>query len=208
MPFIRSLAALLNKQYGWNITERNIVLTNGSQNAFFMLFNLLAGKSGQQNRHILLPMSPEYIGYEDVSINPDQSESLFLSQRPIIEELDDQLFKYRLDTEQLRVTDNTAAICVSRPTNPTGNVITDNELMHIDRLASEHQVPLIIDNAYGAPFPNIIHVDNTLFWHENIVLSMSLSKLGLPGARTGIIVANEEVISALTQMNAVVHQRP
>jgi valine--pyruvate aminotransferase len=208
LPFIRSLAALLNKQYDWQITERNIVLTNGSQNAFFMLFNLLAGKSGTQHRHILLPMSPEYIGYEDVSINPQQSESLFVSQRPIIEELDDQLFKYRLDTEQLRISNNTAAVCVSRPTNPTGNVITDNELMHIDKLASEHQVPLIIDNAYGAPFPNIIHVDNTLFWHENIVLSMSLSKLGLPGARTGIIVANEELISALTQMNAVMNLSP
>jgi len=37
---------------------------------------------------------------------------------------------------------------------------------------------------------------------------MSLSKLGLPGARTGIIVANEELISALTQMNAVMNLSP
>ncbi|EHC98434.1 Valine-pyruvate aminotransferase [Salmonella enterica subsp. enterica serovar Urbana str. R8-2977] len=47
-------------------------------------------------------------------------------------------------------------ICVSRPTNPTGNVITDEELMKLDRLANQHNIPLVIDNAYGVPFPGII----------------------------------------------------
>ena len=41
-------------------------------------------------------------------------------------------------------------------------------------------------------------------WDEGIILTMSLSKLGLPGARTGIVVAHEDVIHALSVMNAVV----
>ena len=40
-------------------------------------------------------------------------------------------------------------------------------------------------------------------WDEDIVLCLSLSKLGLPGVRTGIIVAREEVIEAIGAMNAV-----
>lgn len=202
--FIRALAKLLQSQYGWAISERNIVLTNGSQNAFFMLFNLFGGKSAGVDRKILLPMSPEYIGYEDVSVDTP----LFVSQRPLIEKLDDRLFKYRLDRDNLSVADNVAAICVSRPTNPTGNVLTDNEVAALDAMALDGNVPLIIDNAYGAPFPNIINVPATLNWHENIILSMSLSKLGLPGARTGIVVANEEIIDAMTQMNAVMNLSP
>lgn len=202
--FTRAVSTLLNKHYGWSLTERNIAITNGSQNAFFMLFNLLAGKHGDIQKHILLPMAPEYIGYEDVSIG----EPLFVSQRPIIEHIDRQTFKYRLDTDNLGIDDSTAAICVSRPTNPTGNVLTDNELATLDKLAVENNIPLIIDNAYGAPFPNIIHVPNTLSWHDNIVLSMSLSKLGLPGARTGIVVANESITAALTEMNAVMNLSP
>ena len=202
--FIQSLAQLLQKQYGWSVSERNIALTNGSQNAFFMLFNLLGGLTQGVQKKILLPMSPEYIGYEDVSVDTP----LFVSQRPLIEKLDKQLFKYRLDKDNLSVADNIAAICVSRPTNPTGNVLTDDEVAALDLLATEKGVPLIIDNAYGAPFPNIIHSPATLNWHENIVLSMSFSKLGLPGARTGIIVANEDIINALTQMNAVMNLSP
>lgn len=202
--FIESLAKLLRAHYDWPVTARNIALTNGSQNAFFMLFNLFGGLTEGVQRKILLPMSPEYIGYEDVSVD----KPLFVSQRPIIEKLDDQLFKYRLDKDHLKVNDNVAAICVSRPTNPTGNVLTDNEVNVLDALASKHDVPLIIDNAYGAPFPNIINVPATLHWHENIVLSMSFSKLGLPGARTGIVIAHEEIIDALTQMNAVMNLSP
>ena len=41
-------------------------------------------------------------------------------------------------------------------------------------------------------------------WNENIILVMSLSKLGLPAVRTGIVIAREEVISAISAMNAVV----
>jgi valine--pyruvate aminotransferase len=37
---------------------------------------------------------------------------------------------------------------------------------------------------------------------------MSLSKLGLPGVRTGIIIANETIISTITGMNAVLSLAP
>jgi len=37
---IKALVTLFNTTYGWNVTPDNIVLTNGSQNAFFLLFNL------------------------------------------------------------------------------------------------------------------------------------------------------------------------
>ncbi|MCL4152653.1 UNVERIFIED_CONTAM: hypothetical protein GTU68_013710 [Idotea baltica] len=202
--FIASLVSLLNGRYNWSITDQNVVLTNGSQNAFFMLFNLLAGKTGSTTKKILLPMAPEYIGYEDVAIG----EPIFVSQKPVIDLIGKQQFKYRLDKNALSVTDDIAAICVSRPTNPTGNVLTDEELAWLDQLALSNNVPLIIDNAYGAPFPNIINVPATLHWHENIVLSLSLSKLGLPGPRTGIVIARPEIIAALTQMNAVMNLAP
>jgi valine--pyruvate aminotransferase len=45
-------------------------------------------------------------------------------------------------------------------------------------------------------------------WDEQIVLCLSLSKLGLPGVRTGIIIAREEVASAVASMNAIVSLAP
>ena len=42
--FIGALAELFRGEFGWDIGPENIALTNGSQNAFFSLFNLFAGK--------------------------------------------------------------------------------------------------------------------------------------------------------------------
>ena len=37
--FLETLADFFRRQYGWNITSRNIALTHGSQSSFFILFN-------------------------------------------------------------------------------------------------------------------------------------------------------------------------
>ena len=113
------------------------------------------------------------------------------------------LFKYGVDFEALDTIEDVGAICVSRPTNPTGNVVTDAEVERLGAVARARGVPLIVDNAYGLPFPGIVFGDATLAWNEDTVLCMSLSKLGLPGLRTGIVIANEEIIAALGAANAI-----
>lgn len=203
--FVKALAQLFSETYGWDISEKNISLTNGSQSGFFYLFNLLAGQQPDgSHKKVLLPIAPEYIGYGDAGIDED----IFVSYHPEIELLDNGLFKYHVDFEQLTVDDSVAAICASRPTNPTGNVLTDEEVRKLDKLARENNIPLIIDNAYGLPFPNIIFEDVEPFWNENTILCMSLSKLGLPGVRCGIVIASEEITQALTNMNGIISLAP
>lgn len=199
--FRRELAALLQRHMGWPLTEANIAVANGSQSAFFMLHNMFAGPMPDGSAQTIhLPLTPEYIGYADVGLG----DAFFSATAPEIEQLHERLFKYRIDFSELRLNDTVGALCVSRPTNPTGNVITDTELEHLDQLAREHNIPLIIDGAYGPPFPNITFCDATPLWNDNIILALSLSKLGLPGARTGIIVAREDIIEAYTRANTIV----
>lgn len=216
--FIDALVAFFNRHYDWNLTTENIVLTNGSQNAFFYLFNLFGGQFEDEQgeistKSILLPLAPEYIGYSDVHIDGKH----FIAIKPEIEEVEHEgetgFFKYKIDFEAL---DNLpalkngeiGAICCSRPTNPTGNVLTDEEMAQLSAIAKQYDVPLIIDNAYGEPFPNIIYPDVNLNWDKNTVLCFSLSKIGLPGARTGIIIAAPEVVKTVSAMNAVVNLAP
>jgi valine--pyruvate aminotransferase len=194
------LAELLNSEYGLDVSAKNIALTNGSQSGFFLLFNLLAGVQQDGSfKKILLPLTPEYIGYSDVGLEPDMLTAL----RPSIDILPDNLFKYRLNPAELEIGDDIAAMCISRPTNPTGNVLTDAEVSQLATLAKTNGIPLIIDNAYGMPFPQILFTETTLFWDPSIILCMSMSKLGLPGIRTGIVVASEEIVDALASMTSV-----
>ncbi len=200
-----ALSTFLNEEFGWQITPKNISLTNGSQNSFFYLFNILAGEMTNGSRKkILFPMAPEYVGYADAGISDD----MFRSYRPRIEILDNQQFKYRVNFDELSIDEDIAAICLSRPTNPTGNVVSDRELTALRELAQNHGVPLIIDNAYGQPFPNVIHADTKLHWDDNTILCMSLSKLGLPGARTGIVIANTDITTALGALSGIITLAP
>ena len=93
----------------------------------FYLFNLFAGRFGETRRfrkQILLPLAPEYIGYSEVGLEKD----FFQANRPEITRLDNNLFKYQVDFDSLKINEQTGAVCFSRPTNPTGNVVTDEEV--------------------------------------------------------------------------------
>lgn len=199
--FRKELARYLNRRHGWSLSERNIAITNGSQPAFFVLYNLLAGDMPDgSHRKIHLPLTPEYLGYRDIGLKED----LFSATRPSIELLDNHQFKYRVDFPALQRLSDIAALCVSRPTNPTGNVLTDQEMAQLSEVALQHQIPLIVDGAYGEPFPGLIYTHSTCHWDENTVLVLSLSKLGLPGVRTGIVIGNEQLIEHFAHANALI----
>jgi valine--pyruvate aminotransferase len=172
---------------------------------FFLFSIYLRGNfEGGRLKKLLLPLAPEYIGYSEVGLEPD----FFYANRPEIELLDDRLFKYRVDFEGLRIDDSFGAVCFSRPTNPTGNVVTDAEVSRLRELANAKGIPLIIDSAYGTPFPNIIYSDAQPVWDENIVLCLSLSKFGLPSLRTGIVIARKEIIRVVSRMTSVFSLAP
>lgn len=199
---LRQVADFLRVEYGWPLTWRNVAVSNGGQSAFFLLSNMLAGRGADGGyRHLQLPLAPEYLGYTDAGLE----EGFFVSSRPAIEILDEHLFKYRVDFEALRLDESTGAVCVSRPTNPTGNVLTDAEIARLDRLCRARHIPFIIDGAYGAPFPGIVFTEISPHWNDNTVLLLSLSKLGLPGARGGFVIAGEELISAFASANTILN---
>jgi valine--pyruvate aminotransferase len=199
--FIAALAALLRAEFGWSVGPENIAITAGGQTAFFFLFNSLAGEfQGGKRKAILLPLVPEYIGYMNQGLSP----GLLRAVEPRLEVLSGHRFKYHVDFDQIIVDDDVAAICVSRPTNPSGNVLTNEEVYRLASIARNAGVPLIIDNAYGLPFPGILFRSADPIWDDNIILTLSLSKLGLPNTRTGIVVAQSEIIQAIASMTAIV----
>ncbi len=206
--FLNALSEFLQSEFGWPVESKNIAVTNGSQASFGILFNLFAGEYRDgTDRRILLPITPEYIGYEHVGLG---SHPLFIANRPVITKHpeDDLFFKYRFDFDNLVIGDDIGAVCISRPTNPTGNVVTEGELEKLSKMVSARGIPLILDGAYGLPFPGIVFCDAQPRWSDNIILCLSLSKLGLPGTRTGIIIAHGSVIQQITRANAVYNLAP
>jgi valine--pyruvate aminotransferase len=197
---LESLADLLRKEFGWPVGPENIAVTPGGQTAFYFLFNLFGGHraDGTPGR-ILFPLMPEYIGYANQALEP----GMFAGVQPGISRTSPHRFKYHVDFKNLDPGVDIAAMCVSRPTNPSGNLISDAELRHLADIAAQREIPLIIDNAYGWPFPGIVFGEAKPLWTGQTVHVMSLSKFGLPGTRTAFVVGPPEVAAAVSSMMAV-----
>lgn len=201
---IKALSDYLRKTCGWDINTRNVALVNGSQTAFFILLNLFGGTGIRgEERAISLPLTPEYLGYASQGLSCAQGTSHFQAAKPRIEWLESSRFKYHIDFAAVQGLPATGAYCVSRPTNPSGNMISDTELAELNELATAQGVPLIVDGAYGLPFPGLVYGAARATWDDNKIMVLSLSKLGFPGVRTGIVIANEEVIEAVVRANTI-----
>ena len=204
-PLIEAIAKDFNKRYGLELTERNILITPGSQTLYFYAANVFGGyTTNNELKQIVLPLSPDYTGYGGVSLVP---EALFAYKPTLDIDAATHRFKYRPDFSQLSITEKTGCVLFSRPCNPTGNVVTDEEVQKIAALAAQCNVPVLIDSAYAPPFPALNYTEMTPTFGENILHCMSLSKAGLPGERVGIAIGSENLIEALEcfQANASLH---
>ncbi|MEM9271374.1 MAG: valine--pyruvate transaminase [Cyanobacteria bacterium P01_F01_bin.143] len=204
-PLIEAVVKDFNQRYGLNLNNENILITPGSQSLYFYAANAFGGytKNGDL-RQIVLPLSPDYTGYGGVSLTPEA----LVAYKPTLEiEEDKHRFKYRPDFSQLQINEQTGCVIFSRPCNPTGNVLTDDEVSKITSLAEVYNVPVLIDSAYAPPFPSLNFTAMTPQFGGNIIHCMSLSKAGLPGERIGIAIGDKKWIQVLEafQTNAAIH---
>jgi len=204
-PLIEAIAKDFNRRYGLNLSDRNVLITPGSQSLYFYAANAFGGYTESGNlKKIVLPLSPDYTGYGGVTLIPEA----LIAYKPRLD-IDPQAhrFKYRPDFSQLEINEQTGCVIFSRPCNPTGNVLTDEEVRKIADLAANYKVPVFVDSAYAPPFPALNFTDMTPLLGNNIVHCMSLSKAGLPGERIGIAVGDEALIQTLEsfQTNLCIH---
>jgi valine--pyruvate aminotransferase len=204
-PFIDAVINDFNQRYDLKLTDRNILITPGSQSIYFYAANSFGGYTTEGKlKNIVLPLSPDYTGYGGVSLVPEA----VVAYKPTLDiDTEAHRFKYRPDFSQLSIDETTGCVIFSRPCNPTGNVLTDDEVEKIAGLAAPYNVPVLIDSAYGPPFPALNFTEMKPIFGGNIIHCISLSKAGLPGERIGIAIGEESMIQVLEsfQTNMCIH---
>lgn len=204
-PFVEAIVKDFNQRYDLKLTEQNILITPGSQSLYFYGANAFGGYTLEGDlKQVVLPLSPEYTGYGGVTLTPEA----LIAYKPSMDiDAANHRFKYRADFSQLEINETTGCVIFSRPCNPTGNVLTNEEVNKIVAMAAPYDVPVFIDSAYAPPFPGLNFTEMTPVFGENIVHCMSLSKAGLPGERLGIAIGDPQIIETLEafQTNMCIH---
>jgi valine--pyruvate aminotransferase len=204
-PLIAAIRDDFNQRYGLALSDRNILITPGSQALYFLAANAFGGYHATgRMKDIVLPLSPDYTGYGGISLVPEAVRAY----RPAIM-IDEAAhrFHYRPDFSQLTITADTGFVLFSRPCNPSGNVLSTEDVEHIASLAAVHNVPVLVDSAYAPPYPALNFTEMEPVFGENILHCMSLSKAGLPGERLGVAIGDPAIIQVLEcfQTNFCIH---
>ncbi|KUH37674.1 MULTISPECIES: valine--pyruvate transaminase [Streptomyces] len=200
---VEAIASYFHRTYGWRLGPENIAVGPGSQMVCFAAAALFAGPSAGGTRRVVLPMVPDYTGYQGLCLH----EGGIAGVPPRVEREGDHRFRYALDTEALSRRTDIGMMLVSSPGNPTGRALDPVELRALTDLAAERDVPLFLDQAYGAPFPRIGETHGEPVLDDNVVHCFSASKAGLPGERIGFAVGAPRHIAPLASFmsNSVLH---
>ncbi|MEO3803163.1 valine--pyruvate transaminase [Nonomuraea sp. B1E8] len=201
---VKAIVDYFNARYGWGITSDNVVVGPGSQMLLFIAAAMFAGPAAEGSlQRVVLPMTPDYAGYLGLSMDRDGIAGI----APKIELFGDRSFRYAFDFDALDRCSEIGMLLLSSPSNPTGRSIDGDELTRLIGVARRRDVPLVVDHAYGTPFPRIATSQVTPRWDEHLINCFTLSKAGLPAERIGFAIGPRRYIYSMVSFmaNSVLH---
>ena len=168
-------------------TPDNVLVTTGAAQAnFTSLMTLL--EPGDE----MVVMLPNYMQIWGAAQNLGAEVKTFSLK-------EDQGWAVDLDELESAVSDKTKLIAVCNPNNPTGRIMTAEEMDAVVAAASKVGAWLLSDEVYAGA-ERVTDEETPSFWgrYERVLAVHSMSKAyGLPGLRIGWIVAPQETAEAI-----------
>jgi aminotransferase len=113
-------------------------------------------------------------------------------------------FEITVDNIEPRITQKTKAILIGYPCNPTGAVLSKEELAQIAELAKRYNLLVISDEVYGRLVYGVEHTCLATLpdMRERTILLNGFSKAyAMTGWRIGYAAGNREIIGAMTKIH-------
>ena len=170
-------------------TADNILVTNGAKQALYSLFQILCDPGSE----IIVPI-PCWVSF---------SEQIKLAGGiPVLVPTPNH--QLNPDAIEKAISPMTRAILVNSPNNPTGAVYDAESLGRIARLAEEHNLYLISDEAYQQIFYGDsppVAMAGLVTTKERVITVGSFSKhYNMTGFRIGYVVAHKKIIQSLIKL--------
>ncbi|MDO4396087.1 MAG: pyridoxal phosphate-dependent aminotransferase [Clostridia bacterium] len=173
------------KNYGMDIERKNIIVTTGGSEALSMTFVSLLNEGDE-----ILLAEPFYTNYRTFAAAAGGKVV------PITTKAEDGYHYAKREQIEPLINERTKAICCINPGNPTGTVLTRDEMKLICEIAKEHDLWVIADEVYrefaydGREATSFGQLDE---YKDRVILIDSVSKRhSACGARIGLLISKNE----------------
>ncbi len=191
LPELREAMAAYFARYEIALEPHDVLITNGGSEAILFAFNVVA----DEGEEIIVP-EPFYTNYNGYA------EMATLKVVPVRTHAEDGFHLPADEVLDAAVTPRTRAILVCSPNNPTGTVLTWEELERLAAFVERHDLFLIADEVYkefaydGRRHRSVLELPGI---RERVIVVDSISKrFSACGARVGAVISrNREVMASV-----------
>ncbi|AEB94277.1 MAG: PLP-dependent aminotransferase family protein [Metallosphaera sp.] len=174
-----------------NINENNIFVSVGSQEALFIIFNILV----DQGDHVFVEKPTYLTALNVLRVRKPEFHGVPVTEKgPNLHEMESQLKKLKSEGKRVKL-----MYVIPTAQNPAGTTMYLEERKYLMELASAYDFLIVEDDAYGflvfdgdSP-PSLKALDT----EGRVIYLGTFSKILSPGLRLGWVVADEEIIREL-----------
>ena len=195
LPALReAVAENLRRQNGVPVQREDILITDGGQEALYLLMQTLLDPGDE----ILVP-DPRYTSYDE-AIHQAGAKMVLVPTYP------EDNFDLRAAEVEAAITPKTKAILIISPSNPTSAVVSPANLRAIAEIAQRHNLVVISDEIYEKfvyPPAQQLSVASLPGMYERTVTLGGFSKTyAMTGWRVGYAAAPADFIRTMTAVKA------
>ena len=184
-----AIALYYRGTYGVSVEPDQIIVTSGSSPAILLVFSALLDPGDE-----VIISDPHYACYPNF-IKFVQGVPVSV---PVFEE---DGFQYRPEAIREKITARTKAIFINSPSNPTGNLLSEDRMREIAAMASGPDAPMIVSDEiyHGLVYEG--HDHSILEFTDHAFVLNGFSKLfAMTGLRLGYVIAPPSLIRPMQKL--------
>ena len=193
----QAIAEKINKTHGLTLSADHVIMSCGAAGALNVIFKSLLDPEDE----VIVP-TPYFVEYP-FYVDNYRGVVKFVSTSA----------DFSLDIKAIAaaISDNTKAVLINSPNNPTGKVYSQQNIDDLAQLLTARgkelnkTIYLVSDEPYVEIVYDAITVPGILEAYKNSIIACSYSKtLSLPGERIGYIAVNPEIDHGTDLLNALI----
>ncbi|MGB9845047.1 pyridoxal phosphate-dependent aminotransferase [Methanothermobacter tenebrarum] len=183
-----AIAEKLRVENNINRDPEDIIVTVGASEALYMCTQALIDKGDE----VLIP-DPGFLSY-DACVKLAEG-------KPIPVPLEGKNFRMNPERVESLIGENTKAIILNSPSNPTGAVMEKDDTKAIAELAEEKNIIIISDEVYEKIIYEKKHYSPGQFTENAIIVNGFSKTYAMTGLRIGYLTAPTEIIEELLKIH-------